>query len=154
MNIRSSAKKIFLATMLLLIFVGSGSAMASTHSPGSPCTYSTTSFYGFPTWYEYLPAKYQSTPNGKGSVCLPSLQNIADIWLIVAAVIDIILRVAGLAAVMMVIYGGVKYTTSMGNPEATASAKNTIIYALIGLLLAISASLLVTFVAKTFGASG
>ncbi len=124
---------------------------------GSQCSPTSGNFFNFPSWYEYLPGQKETTqfsPNSPSTTkCVPLVNNIGDVWLIVAAVIDMLLWVAGIGAVFMVIYGGVKYTTSMGEPDATAQARNTIIYALVGLLLAISASLLVTFIAKSVGAT-
>jgi ABC-type Fe3+ transport system permease subunit len=93
-----------------------------------------------PTWYEFLPKV-----TGANGVCQPSLSSLADIWLVVAAIIEILLRVATLAAVIFVIYGGVMFSTSQGSPDQTSKARTTIINALIGLLLAVSASLLVGF---------
>ena len=104
------------------------------------------SFLGLPKWYAYLPAQIV-----KGQ-CIPVFNKISDTWLVVAAIIEMLLRIAAIAAVIMVIVGGVTYTTSMGNPEATAKARNTLIYALVGLLIAISAALIVTFLATSLGA--
>lgn len=105
-------------------------------------------FFGLPAWYSYLPG----TIDPQTHQCIPQFSNINDTWLVVAAIIEMLLRVAAIVAVFMVIFGGVTYTTSQGNPEATSKAKNTIMYALIGLLISISAALLVTFVAHSFGA--
>jgi len=98
------------------------------------------SFLGFPTWYKYLPC------NGG----VPALTNINDIWLIVAAITEILLRVAGLVAVIMVIYGGIQYITSQGEPDKTTKARSTIINSLTGLTIAILAASLVAFVAGRF----
>ncbi len=106
------------------------------------------SFYGFPTWYSYLP----STTDPVTGLCTPQLTNINDIWLIVAAVINILLRLAAIIAVIMVIVGGVKITASRGNPQEIAKARETLIYSVVGLVIAISASLLITFVAHSLGA--
>lgn len=106
------------------------------------CTPKKSSLLGFPTWYEYL--KGVSDSNG---VCSPSLNSINDIWLVVLAVIDIALRVAAIAAVGFIIYAGFQYTTSQGDSNKTAQAKDTIINALIGLAIAVSASLIVAFIA-------
>ncbi|MCL4358018.1 pilin, partial [Patescibacteria group bacterium] len=89
---------------------------------------------------------------GSSTSCQPKFDSLSDVWLVVAAVIDMLLYVGGIGAVVMVIYGGVKFTTSMGSPEATASARKTIIYSITGLIIAISASFLVTFIAKSVGA--
>ena len=156
MRTKLPAIRIFLIIALSFWLIGSGTALAGAKAShptiGGSCTPSSASFYGFPTWYAYLPSKYQLS--SRGLTCSPTIKSISDVWLIVAAAIEILLRLAGIAAVFMILYGGVRYTTSMGNPEETASARRTIIYSLIGLLIAISAAFLITFVATTFGASG
>ena|SRR5579875_3406837 len=98
-------------------------------------------FLGLPTWYEYL--KLQNV-NGQ---CSPQLAHLSDVWLIIAAITEILLRLAALVAVFMIIWGGVKYTTSQGSPEATNQARSTLIDAAIGLLLATSAAVIVQFIA-------
>jgi hypothetical protein len=58
--------------------------------------------------------------------------------------------VVGVIAVIMIIIGGLKYVTSGGDSSAVGSAKNTIIYALVGLVVVALAQALVKFVlAKT-----
>jgi len=102
-----------------------------------------STFLGFPHWYQYLPGTIDPTTGE----CSPSLGSLNNVWLIVAAVIEILLRVAAIAAVAMVIYGGVKYIASQGEPEATNKARSTIINSLIGLLLSIMAATFVAFIA-------
>lgn len=104
-----------------------------------------SAFLKFPTWYEYLPAT-----NDVHGVCSPSLANINDIWLVVAAIIEILLRIATLLAVGFIIYGGIQYSTSMGSPDRTNQAKNTLISALIGLVICVSAAIIVAFIASRF----
>lgn len=121
---------------------------------GDNCNFgSSTSFFGFPRWYEYLPGVQTlsdpSNPHSQLS-CTPQLTNFANIWLILAAIIGILLRVAALAAVGFVIYGGISYITSQGDPEPTAKAKGTIVNALVGLAIAVMAAAIVTFVAGRF----
>ncbi len=64
----------------------------------------------------------------------------------VLGIINLVLGAAGLLAVVMVIYGGFRYATSQGNPANVAVAKNTILYSIIGLVIAMSAWLIVSFV--------
>ena len=78
------------------------------------------------------------------------LGGITDIWLVVAAVIDILLRIAALVAVGFIVVGGVSYVTSQGEPDRTKTALRTIINALIGLAIAIAATAIVTFIAGRF----
>ncbi len=54
--------------------------------------------------------------------------------------------VAGVVAVIFVIVGGIKYIFSGGDASAISSAKNTIIYALVGLVVAVLAREILTFV--------
>ena len=103
-------------------------------------------FLLFPSWYHYLP----STNDPTTGLCTPSLTNITDVWLIIAAVIEILLRIAGLAAVVLVVYGGIQYTTSQGEPDKTSKARTTIINALTGLAIAVLAASAVAFIAGRF----
>ena len=48
----------------------------------------------------------------------------------------------------MIIWGGIKYVTSGGDSAGVTSAKNTILYAVIGLVVALLAYTLVNFVLK------
>jgi hypothetical protein len=110
-------------------------------------------FFGFPRWYEYLPGVWSLTDPGNphsGLNCSPQLTDLANIWLIAAAVIGILLRVAALAAVGFVIYGAIGYITSQGDPEPTARAKGTIVNAMVGLAIAVMAAAIVTFIAGRF----
>lgn len=61
-------------------------------------------------------------------------------------VISILLYVAGTIAVIMIIVGAIRYITSDGDSSKAAQAKNTIIYAVIGLVVAVMSFGIVTFV--------
>lgn len=103
-------------------------------------------FLGFPTWYKYL----DGYVDPKTGMCAPQMNGLNDVWLVLAAVIEILLRVAALLAVGFVIYGGISYMTSNGEPDKTTKARHTIISALIGLGIAISAGVVVGFIAGRF----
>lgn len=60
-------------------------------------------------------------------------------------IINFLLLIAGIIAVIMLIIGGFKYSTSSGDSNATASAKNTILYAIIGLVITATAYTIVNF---------
>jgi hypothetical protein len=110
-------------------------------APGTPCP--NNSFLGFPTWYKYLEGSYDDS----SKLCAPHLSGLSDIWLIVAAVIEILLRVAVLVAVVGIIYGGFSYITSQGEPDKTSKARMTIINAAGGMVIAILATVIVSFIA-------
>lgn len=65
-------------------------------------------------------------------------------------VINTALFILGMVAVLMIVIGGIRYTTSAGNPSQTKSAKDTILYAVIGLVVAIMAYTIVNFVLNWF----
>lgn len=65
--------------------------------------------------------------------------------------LDIISIVAGFAAVILVILGGIKFTISGGDPSATKSARDTIIYALIGVVVVLFSQTIIAFVLDKIG---
>lgn len=56
--------------------------------------------------------------------------------------------VVGVAAVIMIIIGGFKYITSAGDSARVSSAKDTILYAIVGLVVVAMSQLIVKFVLK------
>jgi len=65
-------------------------------------------------------------------------------------IVNVLLFVIGAVAVIMIIVGGLRYTTANGDTSAITSAKNTILYAVIGLVVAIMAYAIVNFVIASF----
>lgn len=64
----------------------------------------------------------------------------------IATVINWLSALIGVVAVVMIIFGGFRYITSGGNDTSVASAKKTILYALIGLVIVALSQLIVKFV--------
>ena len=64
----------------------------------------------------------------------------------ITTIVNVLLFVIGALAVIMLIYGGIRYVTSGGNQESVRAAKNTILYAVVGLVVAIFAYALVNWV--------
>ncbi len=60
--------------------------------------------------------------------------------------IDLFSLIIGVAAVAMIIYGGFKFITSGGSDDGTKSAKQTILYALVGLVVVLLAQTIVKYV--------
>ncbi len=73
---------------------------------------------------------------GKDSVALP----------VTLVIVDDLLKIAGLVAVVYVITGGIKLTTSQGEPDKTKMARESIINALIGLVVAVVAAAVVSYI--------
>lgn len=76
-----------------------------------------------------------------------------DLGSIVKSIINILSVVIGAIAVIMLMFGGFRYVTSAGNDTAVQSAKNTILYAIIGLVIVALAQVMVQFVLGSVGAS-
>ena len=69
---------------------------------------------------------------------------------IIKNVINTALIVLGMIAVLMIVIGGIRYTTSNGNSSQIKEAKDTIMYAIIGLVVAILSYSIVNFVVGRF----
>ncbi len=65
---------------------------------------------------------------------------------LVKMIIDIFSWVVGVVSVLMIIVGGFKYITSGGDANGVTGAKNTIMYAIVGLVIVALAQLIVKFV--------
>lgn len=91
-----------------------------------------------------------NTLNGTGSsTCDPNAgTKVEDI---IAGIIKILSFIVGFAAVVMIIVGGLKFITANGDSGAVASARSTIIYALIGVAVVAIAQVLVHFVIHRIG---
>ncbi len=68
----------------------------------------------------------------------------------IAAITNVILYIAGAASIIMIVIGGLRYVVSGGNPSATNDAKNTILYAVVGLVISVSAYAIVNYVLGAF----
>lgn len=70
---------------------------------------------------------------------------------IIKTVINLLSLIVGVVAVIMIIIGGLKYITSSGDSNNVSSAKNTILYAVIGLVVVVLAQVIVRFVLDKVG---
>src|SRR5690606_7062620 len=69
-----------------------------------------------------------------------------DVNGIVDLIVDTFSWIVGIISVIMIIYGGLRYITSGGDSSKVTSAKNTIVYAIIGLVIVALAQFIVNFV--------
>ena len=74
-----------------------------------------------------------------------------DIKGVIGAVVNALLFLLGIAAVIVIILGGITYTVSAGNEASIKRAKDMILYAVIGLVIAFSAYAIVNWVLNAFG---
>jgi hypothetical protein len=118
-------------------------------SPPASCVHS---FFGLIPWFNYLPAKDFGNQGNQTNLQVCDINNNFNILhgnsvaLILIAIVDDLLRVAGIVAVGFVLYGAIQFVTSQGNPEETTKARNTIINALVGLVIAMIAIVIVGFI--------
>lgn len=68
-------------------------------------------------------------------------------------VTNTILYIVGIIAVIMLIIGGIRYVTSGGDAKKVTDAKNTVLYAIIGLVIAFLAFAIVNFVISALPSS-
>lgn len=71
----------------------------------------------------------------------------------ITTAINVFSIVVGIIAVVMIIVGGVKYITSGGDSGNVTGAKNTILYAIIGLVVVALSQVIVQFVIGSFAGS-
>ena len=65
-------------------------------------------------------------------------------------ILSTVFLVIGAIAVIVIVYGGLRYVLSAGTPDETKKAKDIIVYAIVGLVVSLSAFTIVNFVASSF----
>lgn len=86
-----------------------------------------------------------------GVDCAADGSNLADTSLfgdggIVPLMINTLLTLVGVVSVIMLIIGGIRYIISSGDQNAVTTAKNTILYAIIGLIIALLSYAAISFI--------
>lgn len=106
---------------------------------------------------------FAATDEAKKEACLAITDNPADcadagkaegtdtVNGVITTIIDIFSVVVGVVAVIMIIVAGFKYITSGGDSSKVSSAKTTLIYALVGLVIVALAQFIANFVLTNVG---
>lgn len=93
----------------------------------------------------YVDVCSQDVPQGvKDAAGCPGNSN-SDLPTVIQNILNAIIAVAGIVSVVFIIIGGIQYTTSAGDPGKTKKAKDTILYALIGLIICALSFAIVNF---------
>lgn len=71
-----------------------------------------------------------------------------------ATVTNVLLFIVGAISVIMIIIGGLRYVLSGGDSANVTAAKNTILYAIVGIIVSLLAFAVVNFVIGSFAAGG
>lgn len=130
------------------VAAGSTATFGDDDSAGLSCS---SSFLGFPAWFDGLPRK-----TGTCEVEMPMTDDVGQaqsnlsgfIFTIILNVIEIALRLVGFAAVGFVIYGGFKYLTSAGSADRIVAGRKIIQNALIGLVVSFFSVAIVNLIAS------
>jgi hypothetical protein len=94
---------------------------------------------------------YAVTGNTAGTDCGTSGtgSGTTDLSTLAGKIVNIFSVVVGVVAVIMIIYGGFRYITSGGDSGSVGNAKNTLIYAIVGLIIVALAQIIVHYVLNT-----
>lgn len=69
----------------------------------------------------------------------------------IGSVLHLVLAVAGAVSLLIITLAGLQYILSQGDPQKTAKAKDTILYAIIGLVVTMISYSIVSFVVRSVG---
>lgn len=105
-------------------------------------------FLTFPTWFRGMS---QIDDKGNCGVVSPSGDLSGFIWRIILNIIEIVLQVVGYIAFFFLIYGGFQYMTGGANPTQLEQARQTILNAVIGFGISLTAVGLVNLVFGIIG---
>lgn len=86
-------------------------------------------------------------PNSQSSVCASKDDNVNNL---IGTIVNTLLFIVGAAAVLVIIIGGIMFVTSAGNQQTVATAKNAVLYAIIGLVVSFLAYAIVNWVFGIF----
>ena len=89
----------------------------------------------------------QCAGNADSAVCKSQGDNASSM---IQNVVNLLLYILGIIAIIMIVVGGIRYTTSGGDSSGTKAAKDTILYAVIGLIVAMLSFAIVNFVVGKF----
>ena len=86
------------------------------------------------------------TTLGSNAGCTSTPTNGINLNTLTVAIINILSIVVGVVAVFMIIIAGIRFITAGGDSNGISSARNTILYAIVGLLVVALAQVIVQFV--------
>ena len=86
-----------------------------------------------------------------GGNCTNTNATTTNINTVIKNIVNVLLFIVGAASVIMIVIGGLRYVTSGGDSGAVNSAKNTVMYSVVGLVVAFMAYAIVNFVLKQLG---
>jgi hypothetical protein len=89
-------------------------------------------------------------PSGAG-IGVNTVWTLDCVFPLVANFVSLALTLAGIVAMFLIIYSGIKFMLSSGDPKQLEGARNTLIYAILGLLLVFFSFGIVLFISNLTG---
>lgn len=103
-----------------------------------------SSFFGLPHWWQYIRTG-ETDALGR---CVPKVDGLNSILPIGLAIVDMLLMLAGLIATISIIVAGVEYISTVGNSEKGVAARKRVVNSIIGLIIAMIATGIVSYIGK------
>ncbi|MET0980221.1 MAG: pilin [Candidatus Saccharimonadales bacterium] len=82
----------------------------------------------------------------KGVNSVGGAQNTKSLNTTIRDVVNVMLYIIGVLSVIMIVFGGIRYVISAGDSTKVAAAKNTVLYSVVGLVVALLSYAIVNFV--------
>lgn len=120
-------KKIILLSSILFAFMMPANAFAAT--PFGAC---------------------KNVVSGNTAVCSGDAKDAKEI---AKNIISVLLWIVGMASIIVIVYSGITFVTSAGNPSQITRAKTMLLYAVVGLVVSILAYAIVNFIVGSAGGS-
>ena len=98
-----------------------------------------------PAWPVYAEDPCSLTLGERPAFC-PNNEDDSTLMNEVGRILNTVYFIVGILAVIFIIIGGINYTVSQGDPGRVAKAKNTVLYAIVGLVVALLAFAITTFI--------
>jgi hypothetical protein len=139
-------KKNFKSLILCLAIVFSAALIPVQPTYAASCTSADAdaSFLSFPKWNRGLECK--NVGEKTEHVDMDNTDIPTFIWTVVLNGLDILLRIAGILAVVLIIVNGYQYLTSAGSSDKISKAKTGLLQAIVGLSIALLSSTIIYFI--------
>lgn len=143
-------KRYFAKPLFILIIFTSFLAQSITPLKVLAASDCSKSFLGLPTWYAYLkvepPDCVPTKDSGEPIEGIDDLKQV--IPNVVVAIVDLLLRVAGIVAFAFIVASGFRFVFAQGDPSKEKQARTALFNAVIGMLIAMFAATIITFVGR------
>lgn len=136
-------RRILLPMVLISVLAGAaapaGSVSAAPMTQFAVCA-NNGNILGMPYWYNNL------TVTEVNGGCNVQFTKLTDLWVIVLNILQAVITAAGYIAVGFIIWGGIKFIKSQGDPGQINESRDTIVNASIGLVIVLASVAIINFV--------